>query len=465
MGSFPISPESLYMIIDLYNEVDISIKNNSNLNINDVVKHLSSFCFSEKLIPYLGSKEFHIFAFYDIISLYEMKEKFLSFKIFFPLFEELKNLNFENIIKEIKKHFNDNILSTTYKSYISNNKNSIEEFGKTEIYQKALKEITEYIENKQNIISDLNSIYCGCFMFLFEDEFNELIYSNNNENENKLKMFFGIFDNKKINEKEINCIWQNLIQLNSLKYSNNVYQNLLFALNIHKNNKEISLRDNVDKEFFDNYEDSFNINEKLIWKIYEEDLNVANSDKKYLKTILEGKMTEKEKYNFDIFDNIFKIKIKEDLKGINGGIFKSIFYNTIILILKIDVEYFKNNKTTLEQIKDEINLIQKSCPSEYKIIDTYIHINNKIMNFYTSYNSFIQELKDRKIIDENKIAGKENDSMDKNEIIRLKLLLEEEKEKNKKLEMELKEEKNKNKKLEMELIEEKNKNKELKEKK
>ena len=70
MGSFPISPESLYMIIDLYNEVDISIKNNSNLNINDVVKHLSSFCFSEKLIPYLGSKKFHIFEFYDIIILY-----------------------------------------------------------------------------------------------------------------------------------------------------------------------------------------------------------------------------------------------------------------------------------------------------------------------------------------------------------------------------------------------------------
>lgn len=252
----------------------------------------------------------------------------------------------------------------------------------------------------------------------------------------------------------------------------------VFALNIHKNNKEISLRDNVDKDFFDNYKDSFNINEKLKWKIYEEDLNEANSDKKYLKTILEGKMTEKEKYNFDIFDNIFKIKVKEDLKGINGGIFKSIFYNTIILILKIDVEYFKNNKTTLEQIKDEINLIQKSCPSEYKIIDTYIHIDNKIMNFDTSYNSFIQELKDRKIIDENTIvitknnkddenkkAGKENDGIDKKELISLKLLLEEEKGKNKKLEMELKEEKEKNKKLEMELIEEKNKNKELNEKK
>ena len=159
MGSFQISPESLYMIIDLYNEVNISTKNNSNLNINDVVKHLSSFCFSEKLIPYLASKNFYIFQFYDIISIYEMKEKFLSFKIFFPLFEELKNLNFKNKIKEIKKQFNDNILDTTYKSYISNNKNSIEEFGKTEIYQKALKEVTEYIENKQNIISDLDSIY------------------------------------------------------------------------------------------------------------------------------------------------------------------------------------------------------------------------------------------------------------------------------------------------------------------
>ena len=63
-------------------------------------------------------------------------------------------------------------------------------------------------------------------MLIFEDEFSELIHSNNDEN--KLKGFFDIFNNKKINEKEINCILENLIQLNSLKYSNNVYQNLLF---------------------------------------------------------------------------------------------------------------------------------------------------------------------------------------------------------------------------------------------
>ena len=63
-----------------------------------------------------------------------MKEKLLSFRIIFPLFEELKKLNFENKIKEIMKQINDNTCDTILKSYITNNENSIKEFEKTEIF-------------------------------------------------------------------------------------------------------------------------------------------------------------------------------------------------------------------------------------------------------------------------------------------------------------------------------------------
>ena len=225
--------------------------------------------------------------------------------------------------------------------------------------------------------------YSGFFILIFKEEFNELFQSTTKNNENILN---GLFDNinQYLNEKEINYILDCLIQLNSLKYTKNVYQNVLFTLNILKNNKELSLMDDVDKTFFDNYEDTFNINDNLIWTIYKEDLNESKSDKKYLKTILKGIMTENEKSNFDIFNNLNKIKIKEDIKGIDAGIFKSICFNTKILILKIDIEYFKNNKITLDQIKDEIKLIQKYCPSEYKNIVTYIRIENKIINFEAS---------------------------------------------------------------------------------
>ena len=68
-----------------------------------------------------------------------MKEKLLSLRIIFPFFEELKKFNFENKVKEIKKQINDNTGNTILKSYIANNENSIKEFEKTEIYQKALK--------------------------------------------------------------------------------------------------------------------------------------------------------------------------------------------------------------------------------------------------------------------------------------------------------------------------------------
>ena len=150
-----------------------------------------------------------------------------------------------------------------------------------------------------------------------------------------------------------------MANLNIDKYDhiNNVYQNFLFVLNTIKNEKELSLRDKIGKEFFDAYGNTFNINDRLIWTIYEKDLNESKSGKKYIKTILEGKTTEKEKFNFDIFDHIIQLKIKEDNKGISGAIYQSLFYNKKILIIKIDLDYFKNNnKISFEQFKNKINL-------------------------------------------------------------------------------------------------------------
>lgn len=100
----------------------------------------------------------------------------------------------------------------------------------------------------------------------------------------------------------------------------------MFILNIIKNEKEIILRDKIDKKFFGNFEDIFDINDKLLWTLYKENINQSKSDKKYNKIILEGKKTEKEKYNFDVFDCIDKIKDNNNsLEYMTGEIFKSIF--------------------------------------------------------------------------------------------------------------------------------------------
>ena len=221
-------------------------------------------------------------------------------------------------------------------------------------------------------------------------------------------------------ENEIN-ITNILANLNIDKHDhiNNVYQNFLFVLNTIKNEKELSLRDKIGKEFFDAYGNTFNINDRLIWTIYEKDLNESKSGKKYIKTILEGKTTEKEKFNFDIFDHIIQLKIKEDNKGISGAIYQSLFYNKKILIIKIYLDYFKNNnKISFEQFKNKINLFQNSLPSNAKNIDTYIQIEKKIINLDSSFDLLIKELNDKKIIEENKeiitMSSKKNE---KNEII------------------------------------------------
>ena len=90
----------LYFTIEFYNEVKSSIKNSSELNLNALVNHLASFCFTEKFIPFLSIERSRLF---DIISIYEMKEKFLSLRIIFPLIAELKKLKFDNKISQISE--------------------------------------------------------------------------------------------------------------------------------------------------------------------------------------------------------------------------------------------------------------------------------------------------------------------------------------------------------------------------
>ena len=225
-------------------------------------------------------------------------------------------------------------------------------------------------------------------MYLFYDIFSEGIKAKNG-NENLLYIFYKTIKSFITDKEEINNVINILMHLNSLNKTKNIQQVFLFILNHITKEKEITLRDEINNEFFESYGNVINLNDKLIWTLYEED-----SEKKYSKTILEGKMTEKEKFNFDIFDCITKIKVKEDIKGITGSIHESIFYNRTILMAKIDCKEKINS--TLEQVQKEIKLFQESCPLGYNNLDTYIQIENKIINFDSSYDSFINELQEKK---------------------------------------------------------------------
>ena len=98
-----VSIEQIYFYKDLYNEVDSSINNNTKLDIRKTVQQLTSLISSDKFLFLLCLYELSNYIYFrDIIAMYEMKEKFLSLKIFFPLIEELKN---QKSLTELFKFF------------------------------------------------------------------------------------------------------------------------------------------------------------------------------------------------------------------------------------------------------------------------------------------------------------------------------------------------------------------------
>lgn len=123
MGNINFELEEFYMIKDLYDEIEASINNKKEINIIDVAKKLSYFCFSEKFIPLLSGKT-KIDVLFFIIMLYEKKEKYLSLKIYFPLLEELKKQKFEAKIEAIFKLFHEESqkLQNIRDSYINKHK-------------------------------------------------------------------------------------------------------------------------------------------------------------------------------------------------------------------------------------------------------------------------------------------------------------------------------------------------------
>ena len=420
---------SLYLIKDFYSEIKESIQNNTDLDIKKISQKLSSFYLSggffNLFVSEVDSKSF------NSITMFEMKEKYLSLQVIFQLLEELKNKNFEIQIKEalgIKKEANRKGLERLLNDKSANN------FAQTEEGAKMLNEIEIYYNKNSSHINNLMPLYELFVSIAFKEAFKGMM----EEGEfNVGKKFFETYKALSQDFKADEVI-NVMNKINSLKHLKNAYQIALSFLNIKKNEKEISLKEKIDENFFSSYyEDYFNLNNKIIWRIYEEDLNEIQSKNIYIKYILKGKMTEKEKYNFDIFNKLIKIKTKEEIKWISGVIFKSLFYNKEILLIKIDLESVKRNNLSLETIQNEIEIIKNSNPEKFSL-DTYVQIENQVINLDVSYNIFINKLEEKKIIFEENIIIEKNDkinnNINKNEIEKLKQQLSQEKDKNKKLE-------------------------------
>ena len=421
--------------------LDVTNINSSESNIRDVINKLCSLCFSEKIIHFIKVEMKAFFT--DSISIFEVKEKYLSFKVFLQLLEELKSKSFENHMIKI------DIFNKINDKSFNEQKDSIDKFAESEKGKSILSEINKYNDNNFSHVFILVSFYFFIFICVFKDVIPP-IEQNEKLKDNVLYFTYDItYKNIEniANIDQINEYIDKIKEINSFNYTKNACKNILFLLNLKKYEKEISSKEIICKDFFENYGDTSKINDNIKWRIYEKNLNENKKENNYICKIIEGKMTEKEKDNFDIFENIYNIK-EENIKGISGEILKSLIYNNEILIIKIEPNYFKKYNSTIEEMEKGIELVKKSYFAQHTNINTYVQIKNKIINLDSSYDLFMKELdKQKVIIEQNKL---------KNLIEQLKSQIDTEKEKNKKLERELAEEKNMNKKSEK-IIEDLNK--------
>ena len=427
-----------YIIKNFYDGIEPSLNNNTDLNLKNLVKQLSYFCQSEKFYIYFigelkDEKEIHPFL--DFLTIYEAKENYLSLKIFFLLLEELKIQNFDKQIIEIYKQYETapKNLYKAYDLYFNKHKNSLIEFidnPKTIKDSKFTKMFATLLTEKISESEHYKKLWNLYKLFLFYD----ILYKTKNEGKKDNNLLYTIFKDIKhisFDKNEIINIVNILIQINGLNHIKNTYQIFLYLLNLIKNEKQLYPNIKIDNQFFKNLGDPFELKERIIWTLYEENSNKIK--------ILNGKMTEREKFNLDIFDFISQINTKINIDGMRGSLFESIFYNKTIFVIEID---HKKNLTNLERIQNDIKLLKDSCPLGYNNLDTYAKIENKIINLDNSYDLFIQELKIKKIIEEdikidtkNKIYENKIDNNIRNkELEELRLQLTNEKEKNKILE-------------------------------
>ena len=269
-------------------------------------------------------------------------------EIIFFLFEELKTKNFDNKIIEINQIFT----STKNKfsileSYI-NNENSEDFNGFIQSINsgqnKLCNKVYEYINNNKTLLDNLLSLYYIIFALTFKDSLEKIAHKNLSP------------ELKKITEN-MDLIIDNLYKLNSLLRHNNIYQSILFILIIVKNQQKLPPpTEEIQKNdlFIKYLKEPFNITnikDKIIWIIIEK---CKDSLKNIVFTILEGKVTEKEKFYYDFYSELSEY-FNKDIKGIDNKIYESVFYKDIIRIIKIDYELLKKSKISIEKIKKILN--------------------------------------------------------------------------------------------------------------
>ena len=141
---------SFKYISETYDEIEKIEKNESDSYYKEITDKLCSFFMSDNfLFSALYSTEFFMVSIYNLIAICDSKEKFLFFKILFPLLEQLKQNNFENQLEKLRN---------------SEDKFSFEKEKEDEEIIKKLQNIHEKIEYD---CEGLNELCLMSFIFIF----------------------------------------------------------------------------------------------------------------------------------------------------------------------------------------------------------------------------------------------------------------------------------------------------------
>jgi len=385
-------------ILKYAEEIKKIIKDNPDSYIQKVITLLLSFIKSEDFIPFmLINRENFFFNIFIICELGKEKDKYIFIKILFPLLEELKKSKFKSQIWElnhIEQEDQKSILTLYYNS--NKNKNKINE--KLNMCANKGKNPFEVLKN---LIKNKSGMFGNYLSRMINILFaNEEIIKNNIKAQNIIDEAFTFFkpyfyDLKKFKNYNISKLVEYLMELHpSIVSIKEIYNITMFAILKAINEDRI-------KSKFDIYEKEINF---LI--------NIVNLKDNYIWFLLDesGKLLAKVSGQIKIKEeqvgiNIFTIiKNKNKNKIINGYICKSFFINYDIIMIEIDLYYYKVNKINIETIKSEIEKeikrIKESNKNYYNL-NSYIHLDNTIILYPQSYDLFLQYLLEINIISNN----------------------------------------------------------------
>ena len=378
------------ILLRLNDNIESTIKkSNSDSITKEIVNILSTFLMSDDFIPFyfLTNKNFLL---YICLVCENQGDLLLFIKILLPLLDELKNLKFETKLWQAENSESEkkNILA----SYLKKNLLSI---SKSEFSDKIIEK-----SNKVKSLKDFVKFFTNVVNYIFKKD-----YCKNNDEFISTVTVYTFYLKVKIQKVEIiQELIDNLMQLeDNLKYTKEILYFIIFALNTTINYTKVSEFDDISEDknkHFEKLVNSVDLEKNFIWVFYEQTYNNKNN-KKYTEYAYVGtKLYEKEKLPINVFETINK---KENNNPIDAYISKSLFSNFEVIIIKLNLEYFKKFKINIEELKKDINseieLLNKSND-----LSTYIIIEKKLIKYPQSYDLFLQELLEKKVCKEEEIA-------------------------------------------------------------